>query len=95
VQRVMLECGWVNRRLQPMIAEAITLAAQRGDPDGEAAERMISMWKELQRGNANGLLRYGISPRKFIAEAHWRTDAMWPYDRQKLRDAQQAAVGMR
>jgi hypothetical protein len=95
VEQVMLACGWVNRRLRPMIAEAITLASQRGDPDGHAAERMVAMWRELQRANARGLLRYVISPRKFIAEAHWRTDAMWPYDQGKLRDAQQAAVGAR
>jgi DNA-binding transcriptional ArsR family regulator len=93
VERVMRECGWVNRRLRPMIAEAIVLAAQRGDAEEEAAARMCASWRELQQASANGLLRYGIAPRKFIAEGHWRTDAMWPYDLERLRSMQQAGVG--
>ncbi len=94
-ERVMQACGWVNRRLRPMIAEAIVLAMARGDPAAQTERRMVAMWQDLQRANCDGLLRYGISPRKFIAEAHWRTDAMWPYDREGLRNAQQAALGSR
>ncbi len=93
VQRVMLACGWVNRRLRPMIAEAIVLAAERGDAEWDVAGRMIASWQSLQQRSQAGLMRYAISPRKFIAEAHWRTDAMWPYDQEKLRDMQQASVG--
>lgn len=92
-ERVMAGCGWVNRRLTPMIAEAITLASERGEAAGQAAERMIAMWAQMQQASANGYLRYPITPRKFIAEAHWRTDAMWPYDQGRLREMQQAAVG--
>jgi hypothetical protein len=76
-----------------MIAEAITLAAERGDPAGQAEQRMIENWQELQRYGKLGLLRYTISPRKFIADAHWRTDAMWPFDEERLREKQRAAVG--
>ncbi len=94
-ERVMQACGWVNRRLRPMIAEAIVLAMARGDPAAQTERRMVAMWQDLQRANCDGLLRYGISPRKFIAEAHWRTDAMWPYDREGLRNAQHAALGSR
>lgn len=94
-ERVMRVCGWVNRRLKPMIAEAIVLAAERGDAEGHAADRMIAMWRDLQRASDRGLLCYAISPRKFVAEAHWRTDAMWPYDRGKLAEMRQASVGAR
>ncbi len=93
VERVMRACGWVNRRLRPMIAEAIVLAAERGDAEWDVAGRMIASWQSLQQRSQAGLMRYAISPRKFIAEAHWRTDAMWPYDQEKLRDMQQASVG--
>ena len=80
----MRTCGWVNRRLQPTIAEALAQAVARGDAADEAARRMVAMWRELQAAHAQGLLRYAISPRKFLAEGHWRTDAMWPYDRERM-----------
>jgi Helix-turn-helix domain len=94
VLKVMLACGWVNRRLKLMIAEAIALASKRGEPEGEAADRMIAAWMALQQANSEGLLKYAISPRKFIADAHWRTDAMWPWDLRKLDQANKAATGM-
>ena len=93
VRRVMVACGWVNRRLRPAVAEAIVLAMERGDfaSEDEVARRMIENWLELKRAGALGLLRYAMSPRKFIADAHWGTDALWPYDPAKLAGARRAA----
>jgi len=76
-----------------MIAEAIVQAIARGDPEAEIPERMIASWRALQGVSADGLLRYAISPRKFIAEAHWRTDAMWPIDQARARQMRTASVG--
>lgn len=95
--RVMQACGWVNRRLEPLIAEAMVQAQARGngETECETASRMIASWQALQGYHADGLLMRPMTPRRFIAEAHWRTDAMWPWDHDRLREASRARVGAR
>lgn len=85
VQRVMRECNWTDRRLAPVIEEALRQYRVKNKHEDfvTGAELMIRMHREFVR--AAHLLRYTLGPKKFIQHGHWITDALWPWDEAKLK----------
>lgn len=85
VQLVMRECDLADRRLAPVIENALrAYAAKSGNRELlEIARVMIKSRKEFL-SHAH-LMRYTIGPRKFFAHGLWNDDRQWPYDQVQVR----------
>lgn len=92
VQRVMLACGFADRRLGLALVSAMVLGEREGESCEAIAERMIAGWQSYLE--ADEFLRFKWGPRKFFLQGHWRDDRGWPWDQQRLADDRRARVGM-
>lgn len=92
VRRVMQACHWTNRRLEAPIGAAIAQeCAASGQTADEVAAAMAENWAQYVRDGP--LLRFVWSPRKWIADGHWRNWNLWPYDQDRAERLRNASVG--
>jgi hypothetical protein len=84
VQRVKSECDWSDRRLDPVIEEALRAHCQKfGAADLAVSAGVMTMgWSQYLKHKH--LLRYQVGERKFITRGWWLSDSVWPWDEKLL-----------
>src|ERR1700733_5207159 len=83
VQLVLRECDVSDRRMAPVVEQAIrAYRTKSGKSFEEIAEQMV---KARQAFLADShLMRYPVALKKFFAHGFWIDDRMWPFDQEKL-----------
>ena len=91
IETVSKECSFKAKRVLAMVGDVIRL--ELPTPAADTARTLIEAWKNYQ--NTGDLLKFLWGPVKFFGEGHWRSDAAWPFDQERLRRWREARVGMR
>ena len=93
---VMGEAGISDGRMEKKIADALELRCRL---NGETLQHVAAMAArnvlEYQTCAMKGLLRIQYGWPKFFGQGHWQFPKTWALDEQKLREMQNARIGMR
>lgn len=87
VQLVMRECDLTDRRMAPVIENALRgYAAKKGNRELlEIAALMVANRKDYLAHST--LMRHPVGPRKFFAHGLCFDDRLWPWDQALVREA--------
>jgi hypothetical protein len=84
--------GFTGKRMRRVIEDVIR--AELPAPAMETARLLLDAWKQFQDQANCGVFRFIWGPPKFFLEGHWRSDAAWPFDQERLHRYKEARVGM-
>lgn len=96
-ESVCTACSFAGDDMRKLIGDAMGPPMKREDSldAWQCAGLMIAAWFAYLEVVKRGVLRFRWGPDKFFAQGHWSEPNAWPYDQQRLREQNTAALGAR